>query len=222
MGKLFPCARVNFSKIETDGSISAQWGKPALDMRAKVVCKVCNESWMSDIEARHGKPAMSGLILGKQVKEITADQAHSISLFAFKTAIIANQMLPKDEEFFDISQRYAFRESLLIPPDIRMWLFGFEPENAGGIRSRSVYFPNKHATRLTLNICSFYVGQFGFQVVSATCFGVTQIESLPTPDDLTVLFYPAIKPRVSWPRNVVLGREAFDGFAARWDKVKFS
>jgi hypothetical protein len=199
MSKLFPSVKVNFSKIETDGSVSAEWRRPGLDMKANVVCKVCNETWMSDIENLHAKPAMSDLILGKQVEEITADQAHSISLFAFKTAIIANHMLPEDEEFFDISQRYAFRESLSIPPKVGMWLVGFPPENAGGIRSVSVYFPDKNTPKLTLNVCSFYVGQFGFQVVSLKSLTVTQIQSLPTPDNLTVLFYPALKTGVSWP-----------------------
>ena len=177
---------------------------------------------MSDIEHHHAKPAMSDLILGKQVEEITVAQAHSISLFAFKTAVITNHMLPEDEEFFDISQRYAFRESLSIPPKVGMYLLGFPLENAGGIRSTNVYFPNKNTPDLTLNVCSFYVGQFGFQVVSVKSLTVSQIQSLPTPEDLTVLFYPTIKRGVSWPRNQVLGRESLNTFAYRWNSFKFS
>ncbi len=221
MASLFPSAAVNFSKIEKDGSVGKRWRMSGLDMTANVVCKVCNETWMSDIEVHHAKPAMSDLILGKQVKEITPDQAHGISLFAFKTAVIANHMLPEDEEFFDISQRYAFRESLSIPPEVGMWLVGFAPENAGGFRSTTIYFPNKNAPKLTLNVCSFYVGQFGFQVVSGKSLTDTQIESLPTPSDLTVRFYPAIRSGVSWPRNHVLGGQSFDGFACRWNSIKF-
>jgi hypothetical protein len=222
MGKLFPPTTVNFSKIDTGGSVSGQWTNAGLNLKAKVVCKICNESWMSDIEYLHAKPAMSDLILGKRVQEITAAQAHSISLFAFKTAVIANHMLPENEEFFDISDRYSFRESLFIPSKVGMWLLGFAPENAGGIRSVNVYFPDKNAPKLTLNICSFYVGQFGFQVVSLKSLTVTQIQSLPTPDNLTVLFYPTLTSGISWPRSTVLGREVFDNFAYRWNSVKFA
>jgi hypothetical protein len=222
MSALFPSARVNFEKVEQDGSVSRRWQSIGLDMKAKVVCKPCNESWMSAVEANHAKPAMSDLILGKPVAEITTAQAHSISLFAFKTAVIANQMVPEDECFFDISERYAFRESLSIPPKVGMWLVGLPPENAGSFRSVCIYFPNKIAPKLTLNVCSFYVGQFGFQVVSVKSLTVTQIESLPTPDNLTVLFYPTIKRGISWPRNTLLRREDFDLFAYRWNKVKFT
>ncbi len=223
MASLFPPAAVNFSKIETDGSVSRRWRMSGLDMTANVVCKVCNETWMSRIESQYAKPAMSDLILGKQMKEITEDRAHGISLFAFKTAVIANRMLSEDEEFFDISQRYAFRESLSIPPKVGMYLLGFAPENAGGFRSMNIYFPNQNAPKLTLNVCSFHVGQFGFQVVSAKTLTVTQIESLPTPDNLKpVLFYPTIRSGVSWPQSVVLAGEAFDGFASRWNSVRFN
>jgi len=221
MASLFPSAAVNFSKIEKDGSVSRQWRMSGLDMTANVVCKVCNETWMSNIESEYAKPAMSDLILGKQVKEITENQAQGISLFAFKTAVISNHMLPEDEEFFDVSQRYAFRESLSIPPKVGMYLVGFEPGNTGGFRSMSIYFPNKDAPKLTLNVCSFHVGLLGFQVVSAKSLTVTQIESLPMPDDLTVLFYPTIRSGISWPRNIVLHTEAFENFAARWNKVKY-
>lgn len=191
-------------------------------MRANVVCKPCNETWMSDIEQNHAKPAMSDLILGKPTAEIRPEQALSISLFAFKTAVIANHSLPEEEEFFDISLRYDFRKSLLIPPKVGMWLLGFAPDSGGGIRSVNVYFPDKNAPTLTLNVCSFYVGQLGFQVVSLKSDTVTQIESLPTPDNLTVLFYPTLRSDVSWPRIVALNSEAFDGFAYRWNSVKYS
>src|SRR5260370_1527762 len=217
-----PPAAVNFSKIETDGSVRRRWRMMCLDMTANVVCKVCNETWMSRIESQYAKPAMSDLILGKQMKEITEDRAHGISLFAFKTAVIANRMLSEDEEFFDISQRYAFRESLSIPPKVGMYLLGFAPENAGGFRSMNIYFPNQNAPKLTLNVCSFHVGQFGFQVVSAKTLTVTQIESLPTPDNLKpVLFYPTIRSGVSWPQTVVLAVKALHLFPPRCTHSRF-
>jgi hypothetical protein len=222
MNALFPSGQVTFQKVEQDGSISKRWRSVSgLNMTANVVCKKCNETWMSAIEADHAKPAMSDLILGKPATEITPEQAHGISLFAFKTAVISNYSLPEDEEFFEISHRYAFRKSLSIPSKVGMWLLGFAPDSGGGIRSVNIYFPDKNSPKLTLNVCSFYVGQLGFQVVSLKSNTVTQIESLPTPDNLTVLFYPTLRGGVSWPRTVVLGWEVFDRFAYRWNSVKY-
>lgn len=220
IGNLFPPATVHFSKVEQDRSVSRQWQMPGLHMTANVVCKPCNETWMSDIEGL-AKIAMSDLILGKIVEEITADQARSISTFAFKTAVITDQMMAG--EFFDISARHTFRESRTIPPSVMMWLLGLHDDRvSGGIRSKNIYFPDKSLPDLALNVCSFFVGHFGFQVVSAKSDTVNLIEGIRIPSGLAIPFYPHIAPGMSWPRNVLLHSEAFDDFAARWDRIRYS
>lgn len=223
MNKLFPPGEITFQKVTLSGSVLKHWKAPDLNLKANVVCKPCNEGWMSDIEANYAAPAMSDLILGRRVGAIGRKRAHGISLFAFKTAVVANHMVPEGEEFFG-AERHVFRESHLIPPKAAMWFFGCEANIAGGLRNHNVTFTDKHDTRLALNICTFSVGQFGFQVVSAKTNSVTELQSLPTPPGLTVLFYPnypSLSDRVSWPRNVVLGREEFDNFHARWNSVRF-
>jgi hypothetical protein len=222
MSKIFPLGNVQFQRVAPDGTVLSEWKAPELNLTANVVCKPCNETWMSDIEWQYAKPAMSDLILGKHVGAIGNARARGIAIFAFKTAVIGNHMLPENEEFFEVQQRYAFRESLLIPPKVAMWFFGCAPEISGRFRDYNVKFTDKHKTALTLNVCTFSVGQFGFQVVAAKTDSVPQIESLPTHPGLTVPFHPILGERVSWPRNVVLGGEAFDNFHARWNKVRFS
>jgi hypothetical protein len=221
MNELLRVTGLTFRQIAPEGARGRSWHAPNLNMTAKVVCKKCNETWMSDLENVHAKPAMSELILGNPVKEITSDRARRIAIFAFKTAVIANHMAPKDDEFFTVSQRIKFRTSLGIPNKIRMYLFGLSPGMAGGIWSNNVYFPDKDVPDLTLNVCTFYVGQLGFQVVSTKTRTVTQVESLPTTPNLTCLFYPNIIPGTSWPFPIVLEREAFDTFASRWNSVKY-
>ncbi len=224
MNALFPPTKVTFAKIEANGSASRQWQMSGLNMKANVVCKSCNETWMSNIETGHAKPAMSELILGKPVNEITNERARSIAIFAFKTAVITNHMAPSEDEFFTTSQRHKFRKSLRIPRRVGMYLVGLSPNatNAtGGMRSTNVYFPDRQSPELTLNVCSFHVGQLGFQVVSAKHrTAITEIESLPTPPDLTTMFHPSIMPGVSWPRTNVLAQGDFDNFAHRWNSIK--
>jgi hypothetical protein len=221
MNKLFPLGKITFQHLATDGQILKEWPALELNLKANVVCKTCNETWMSDIETQHAQPSMSDLILGKRVGAIGARRARSIAIFAFKTAVVANHMLPEDEEFYEIAQRFAFRQSLLIPPKVAMWFFGCAPEISGRFRGYNVKFTEKHETTLTLNVCTFSIGQFGFQVVGAKTDSVPQVESIPTHPGLTVPFHPILGERVSWPRNVVLGGEAFDNFHARWNRVKF-
>jgi hypothetical protein len=226
MNDLFPMMeQVAFEKVERDRTVSRRWKSSELDMTANVVCKPCNETWMSKIEDQHAKPSMSDLILGKPIREITAGQASSISLFAFKTSVVCNHMHPEDEEFFSISDRYAFKKSLVIPERAGMWFYGVEPGLvAGGVRSMNVYFPDKQAPHLTLNVCSFYIGQFGFQVVSIKnnpTSRATALESLPVPPNLSFLFHPSISSGISWPRNVVLRGDKFDDFHNIWNAVRF-
>jgi hypothetical protein len=220
MNDLFPPADVvHFAKVDLGGSVSRQWEMPGLDMKANVVCKPCNETWMSDIE-NAAKVAMSDLILGRAMPEITSDQAQAISMFAFKTAVITDRMMAG--EFFDISARYSFRTSRSVPPSVMMWLFGMHDLLvSGGTRSRNIYFPNQSRPDLALNVCSFFIGHFGFQVVSVISDTVQTIESKPVPVGLAIPFYPSIGPGVSWPRPIRLHVEAFDDFAARWDSIRY-
>ena len=59
MNALFPPTKVTFAKIEANGSASRQWQMSGLNMKANVVSKSCNETWISNIETGHAKPAMS-------------------------------------------------------------------------------------------------------------------------------------------------------------------
>jgi hypothetical protein len=223
MNKLFRAfgsTNVTFQKVLVDGSIAKQWNAPKLNMKANVVCGTCNNGWMSNLEEQYAKPAMADLILGKRIGSIIKKRAHGLSLFAFKTAVIANHSLPENELFFDQSARYAFRASLKIPPEVRMWLVGMEPVAGGAISSLNVHFPDKDAPNLTLNICSFRVGCLGFQVVSAKAIRAGEVESLPTPDNLTTCFYPTLEPNVRWPRPKVLSTEAFNDFSNRWNAIR--
>lgn len=132
MNALFPVTDATFRKIHMDGSTIKQWRAPELNLKSNVVCATCNNGWMSDIENLYAKPAMADLILGKRVGAISRKRARGISLFAFKTAVVANHSLPESELFFDQADRYAFRESFKkgsfrIPPDIAMWLVGMQP-----------------------------------------------------------------------------------------------
>jgi len=224
MNKLFPEMKdVTFRSMKLDGTVVKQWPAPKINMKTKVVCETCNNGWMSDLEQDFAKPAMADLILGNRIGELSRKRAKGLSLFAFKTAVIANRSLPESEFFFTTSECYAFRKSLTIPPDVTMYLVGMENVKGGGIGSFNVFFQdrNRPSPKLSLNVCSFWVGQLGFQVISAKSIGPAKVESLPTPPGLTVCFYPALEPRISWPRKNVLGVETFHDFSNRWNAVKW-
>jgi len=81
-----------------------------MDWKARVVCENCNNTWMSNIEKDHAQPALTPLITGEFNIPIDRERAHSISLFAFKTAVIMDHQQRRIEgPFFSKRLRYAFR-----------------------------------------------------------------------------------------------------------------
>lgn len=224
MNKLFSLSgssAVTFQKLELDGTVIKQWTASELNMKHKVACDTCNSGWMSLMERDLAIPAMTDLILGNRIGELSRKRARGLSLFAFKTAVIANRGLPESEWFFTASERYAFRQSFAIPNDVTMFLVGLERLNGGRIGSLNIFFPDRNSPKLTLNVCSFSIGQLGFQVISARAFGPHKIESVPIPPGLTFRFYPELEPQISWPRKRVLSVQAFDDFTNRWNSVRW-
>jgi hypothetical protein len=219
MNKLFPMSGVTFQGLGQDGSVTKQWPARNLNLKTKVVCGPCNNGWMSLMERDFAEPAMTDLILGNHIGELSRKRARGLSLFAFKTAVIVNRSLPQTEWFFTSSERYAFRKSLAIPNDVTMFLVGMEDvKGAGGAGGFNVSYPDRS---LSLNICSFWVGQLGFQVVSARGFTAQKVESMPTPpSELTIRFYPELDLQVRWPRKRVLSVREFHDFSSRWNKIR--
>jgi hypothetical protein len=78
--KPFKSKKFRFSQRDGSGKIVKQWSLPGIDLKAKVVSKPCNEGWMSRLKAQHAEPAMSDLLLGKDVV-IPESRARSIALF---------------------------------------------------------------------------------------------------------------------------------------------
>ena len=71
MNSLFP-GKKRFTNRDEKGEIFSEWTSSKLDSKAKVVCKFCNNGWMSEIDGQHAKPALSDLIAGKLDIPITS------------------------------------------------------------------------------------------------------------------------------------------------------
>ena len=217
MSKLFPNSSITHRKITLTGtSLTKGWTAPQINIKAKVVCGKCNSGWMSRLENDLAKPAMEDLILGNRIGQLSNKRARGLSLFAFKTAVVANRSLPTSEWFFDRSDRFTFRESLTIAPNVSMYLVGMANSLHGVVFSHNVTYPD-----LSLNVCSFCVGHLGFQVVSAKYVKIIthSFQSIPTPPGLVTRLYPGLD-QISWPPKRVLGTQAFNDFAVRWNSIK--
>src|ERR1035438_7369483 len=131
MEKLFP-GDVEIQRQDRDGNLTVRMSDE-IDWKARVVCKKCNETWMSNIESQHAEPVLTPLITGELDLPIGLAEARSIALFSFKTAVVLDHANRRAESpFFDRRSRHLFRKSLAIPISVQMWLCGFIKHRGNG------------------------------------------------------------------------------------------
>jgi hypothetical protein len=220
MRDLFTTKKFHCLQKNSTGEVIGYWTKPTLDFKAKVVCKTCNEGWMSHLESQEAKPAMADLIVGSLDIPITRARANSIALFAFKTAVIIDHMRRADL-FFSRSDRHTFASTLQIPNTVQMWFAGYLQMGSGRLTSLYHEPPMKTSSGLKLYVCTFGVGHLVFQTVAVKYSGPS-ISFVPQLgfERLAVPFWPDSPIGFAWPAGEVLRtRNQFEAFAERWGVI---
>lgn len=220
MRKLFKSKKFRFSQRDSAGKIVKQWSMPGIDLKTKVVCKPCNEGWMSRLETQHAEPAMSDLIVGKDVV-ISESQAKSVALFAFKTAVVIDHM-GGGEPFYPTSARREFANSLTIPRNVNIWLAGLFPMSSGRFNTFYSEIPFEPPRHLQLYICTFAAGHLVFQVVGRKYIEIPAFRPVPGFDHLAIPIWPPIQQDIAWPLpSAIRYRNGFDKFSERWAAIQF-
>lgn len=214
------------------GPISAHYGTGdkakhfitgSMDWKAGVVCKRCNETWMSKIESEHAKPVLTPLVTGELSIPIGLKEAESIALFAFKTAVILDHANRKAEPFFSRRIRVAFKNHHSIPGFVRMWMCPFAAHRSTG-QVTTVYHQGKSpaGNRFHMYTCTCGFGHFAFQVLAVNQLGTASFRSLaPFREDLAVPFWPELPRNYIWPHRVALKTiDEFQAFAGRWRDIE--
>ena len=174
---------------------------------------------MSDlIENKHAKPAMSDLIIDKPGVPIDQDRANSMAIFAFKTAVVLDQLVTGRAPFFERSARHEFRKSLKIPSNVNMWLTRFASHGRGEVNTLYHEGTTPEGARIETYVCTFSAEHLVLQVVAINRFGLRSAE--PENKFIAVPFWPAIEPGFKWPPPTCLKTVGeFDGFSDRWLNV---
>jgi hypothetical protein len=217
MAELLPGPKM-FRTRDHKGKITRAWVQPELDWKTKVVCDKCNNGWMSNIESQHAKPAMTDLILGKKGVKISQTRARSIALFAFKTAVVFDHIRRESSPFFTRSDRFLFREKLVIPFTVRMWMTAVErPGNGTAITWYQKGHLNTNDT-VELYACTFSCEHFCFQVVAERRPSGIALIPRARFEQLAVPFWPTIARDFVWPAPSALRSvKDFETFSKRWD-----
>lgn len=221
---LFP-GKKKFS-LKTAQGVDTEWTSNSLDWRAKVVCETCNNTWMSEIENNHAKPALTDLIIGNTDIAFTESRARSITFSAFKTGVILDHSQRDRQPFFSRRIRYAFRDTSTYQLTL---MFG---------RARTfqdpaeTFIPATKQERCHLKIILLPPIRLSFMclrgLLDIFCFqfvAVKQIVAVPFApnlrfDNLAVPIWPRLHTGYLWPERVALrNKQQFEVFAERWRKI---
>lgn len=177
---------------------------------------------MSKIENDHAKPALTDLIVGDLGISITQSRAHSIALFAFKTAVVFDHLARNRQPFFERSARHEFGRSLTLPLNVNMWLAGFSPAGKGNAHTgyHTGTLPNTGG--ISMYVCTYAVGHVVLQTVGCNASDVHQIMPKTKQfDGLSIPFWPEIPNGFIWPAGEVLQTvDDFDSFCMRWRDIE--
>lgn len=229
-----------FTLMLPDGSYKTKRLKKPVHT-AGVVCRSCNNGWMSNRLEKPMQQATESLILETHEKTFTPADCLAIARWAFKTTVVANHMNRDEESFFPEQHRLRFAADQTIAPGIHVWLS----------RRYSRYFTTnfrvervtkRPATDLMPHLVSLPPSPYEFQIyactlvigwlclqVAATRWTKRQVaESVYPPtisqnqvfDDYAIpIFIPRKEPRsVSWPPPQVIGDKLFVEFWKRWER----
>jgi len=180
-----------------------QWAAATthIDWRAKVVCKKCNNTWMSRIEDEHGKPVLTSLIEGDKVVPIDVSVARSIAIWAFKTAVVmdhAHRLF--GQPYFSSEERTTFRETLNIPNDSVVWVGMFHGHRYR-IKSETGQ-NNGHIAPdqpLTMYVFTCAIGCLVIQFGHARTSRPVIFEPKPGFEYIMAPIWPDLHPNLTWP-----------------------
>lgn len=219
MNKLFH-GRGKIKYVDGRGN---QWEKVAteFDWTAKVVCRACNNTWMSAIEQKHAEPVLTALIEGKEVVPISASRARSLAIFTFKTAVVLDYAhKASNESFFSSRIRTAFRQHLTIPNYTNMWMAGFQGNRAKVALHSAHYSGQLTPTQpISMYVFTCALGHLVLQLAHVKAFGVFQFEPREGLE-MMVRFWPDVPKNLTWPFPANLTtKEEFVALENCWQNI---
>jgi hypothetical protein len=221
MNALLP-GKKRFTIKDEHGAVVVDFTGESIEWTANVVCEPCNNGWMSKIENEHAKPSLADLIVGKLDIPISQSRAHSIALFAFKTAVVFDHLTRNREPFFERSVRHEFRNSLAIPPNVSMWLAGFLPAGKGNAHTGYHAGSFRETNDISMYVCTYAVGHVVIQIVGGNAPRVSQIRTKTKEfDSISVPIWPIVLEGFVWPVGSVLRTvDDFDSYSMRWKDLE--
>lgn len=163
----------NFSYYDTQTGERREWSQPTMNQKTRLVCKLCNERWMSNIED-DASTALSGIVRDGSPVCLLSSGITSLARFSFKCAILANHMALNEEPFFSPFVRHRFKDNLEIPSGVQMWIGDFQGAARWSGRWNIRYVKSSSGSQhdIEFYIFNFVAGHLLTQVISKRWTGL--------------------------------------------------
>lgn len=228
IGRLFGNVLYQFTTLDKKG-IYHRSASRGLNQKAYVVCKECNNGWMSDLEERQAKPTMEGMILHASPVSLLPNGISAIAAFAFKTAVVADCNRPSSgRPFFSHEVRRRFSLSLDIPRGVQIWLAALYRQRGVGGRFTTHYVRIENGRFKGFQFYAFtlFVGALVLQVTASRWVSIAKLPKFkpvltqhPNWNRVAVPIWPNSSKAIDWPPSRFLNGETVVAFAERWSKL---
>lgn len=213
-----------------EGGVSSH-KKQSISYKLPVVCRECNNTWMSQLE-KFAAGLLRATVTDGASLEVRPADVTRLALWAVKSAIVVDHAhllaMTRSRPFYSPSERFAVRDRSVVPKNILVNLVAY----AGGSKAfvKATYSGCTPRTRdrelKNIDACAvtYTMGKSGFQVVGFRLQTPKQRRSAtpvvaPPPgwNDHTVALWPQSSAVVRWPpRRNLESQDDLWRFAHQW------
>lgn len=193
--------------------------------KAKVVCRKCNNEWMSEVSTK-AKEFIAQAICNRSPVTLNHEGIAAIAAWGFLKAVVSDHMTDTLEPFYAFADRQLFRQTLAIPKGVQMWLAG-TLRHRGVFKGYTIITPFNTPQRFELNCFTYSLGHFVIQVVGSKWKRKAHRRHAPPPGvkqsatwaSTSIYFWPEVPSPIFWPPSVFLGDRAIQQFIDRWTRL---
>jgi hypothetical protein len=203
---------------------AVEFDTDSLNEKLPVVCRECNNGWMSDLSGRT-KDVFSRTMLHGEPFSLGAKDAALLAAFTFMKNVVTNHTID-DEPFFTRAARNEFRTSLVLPPLVKIWFACYVGVyRMSTINNLAIISANSPGPLYGQDFCShtYAVGKLALQLLAVRWKDIKDrgkpLVSLTPNDywsDAATLVWPYQGNMLSWPPPKVIGDDVIQAFIGRF------
>lgn len=216
----------------TTGTVKRFQTRP-FDQTVNVVCRACNSTWMSALEAR-ARPILTPLFRGEPLR-LGPPRQQILAAWTAKTALMVAQMQPNAGLFAPADYRHLFEHGAPTAATLVLLSSQRLTADSRGVRlaqasGRSVTDqvvdpdrqPDDGTSPEHVGVVMFGIGQFVATVLTHTYsrdLNITVVEPRPGLhrfDDHHLQVWPTTRPRLRWPPRDLTEVGGFTGMFKAW------